>query len=100
MTLVGRGGAHVVMNLAARAARTSVAHGPEIFFQAGNRKDSVRRNILGDPKTFCFLIDSQFVAGETSAPPNTVTYSLSFAIANHSGEVISSHAKAIASFLK
>src|SRR5277367_5051158 len=32
---------HIVENFAARAARPCVAHGPEIIFQAGDRKDAV-----------------------------------------------------------
>ncbi len=33
--------AHIVENFAAGAAGAGVAHGPEIIFQAGNRKDAV-----------------------------------------------------------
>ncbi len=44
VALVGRGGAHVVENFAARAARAGIAHGPEIFFQPGNGNDAIFRS--------------------------------------------------------
>src|SRR6266567_7016431 len=51
--------AHIVMDFAAGAARTGIAHGPEVFFETGNGKNSVRRNFLRKPMALGFLIDSQ-----------------------------------------
>ncbi len=58
MTEVGGGGAHVVVDFAARAARTGVTHGPEVFLQARNGENTVSRDILSEPKTFRCFIDA------------------------------------------
>jgi len=64
---IRRGGAHVVMNFAAWAARTGIAHGPEIFFQAGDGDDSVCWNPLLEPETLGFFIDTEMVARDLRA---------------------------------
>src|SRR5579863_2673821 len=58
----GRGRPHVIEDFTARAARAGVAHGPEVFLQSGNRENSIRRNILSEPKASCLFIDAQRVS--------------------------------------
>src|SRR5436309_15578949 len=55
------------MNFAAWAARTGIAHGPEIFFQAGDGDDSVCWNPLLEPETLGFFIDTEMVARDLRA---------------------------------
>src|SRR5881398_32581 len=62
VALIRGGGAHVVMNFAARATRAGVAHGPEILLQAGNAEDAVSRDFLFEPEAFGFFVYAQRAA--------------------------------------
>ena len=65
--------AHVVVNFAARAARAGVAHGPEIFLQAGNGNHALLRRAHAHPMLDRFVVDAAaFSPGVISAPPKTV----------------------------
>jgi hypothetical protein len=59
VALVGSGRAHVVVNFAARAARAGIAHGPEIFLQAGNRNHALARRANIDPKLQRLFVRAQ-----------------------------------------
>ena len=72
VALIGGGGTHVVVNFAARAAGTGVAHGPEIFLQAGNCDDAIFRRADFDPETRQLHVARQRLPGAISAPPKTV----------------------------
>ena len=73
VALLGGRRAHVVVNFAARAAGAGVAHGPEVFLQAGNRDHALARRADVRPQTQPPLRRSPSVTpGATSAPPNTV----------------------------
>ena len=56
VALFGSGGAHVVMDFAARSAGAGIAHGPEVFLQPRNGENAVSGNILRQPKTFRFFV--------------------------------------------
>src|ERR1700674_89903 len=51
------------MNLTARSARAGVAHGPKIFFEAGNRNDPLGPHILRKPELPRFLVLTQWDSG-------------------------------------
>ena len=55
VALIGRRGAHVVVNFAARAAGAGVAHGPEIFFQAGDGNYAIARRADVHPQIRALL---------------------------------------------
>ena len=56
VALIGGSRTHVVMDFAARAARAGVAHGPEIFLQAGNRDDAILGRADSGPEGGGFAI--------------------------------------------
>jgi len=58
VALLGGFGAHVVMNFAARAAGAGIAHGPEIFFQAGDGDDAIGGDFSASQKLAGFFIDA------------------------------------------
>ena len=72
VALIGGGGAHVVMNFAARTAGTGIAHRPEIFLEAGNFDDAIFRRADFVQSLRGFVIGRQILPGPISAPPNTV----------------------------
>src|SRR5436309_13539111 len=53
---IGRRRPHVVMNFAAWAAGSSVAHGPEILFQARHGNHAVGRRPDADPVAGSFFV--------------------------------------------
>src|SRR6266700_3859978 len=59
VALLGRGGAHVIMDFAAWAARAGVAHGPEVLFRAWNWNDALCGNALLKPQLSRILVDTQ-----------------------------------------
>ncbi len=62
--------AHVVENFAARAARTGIAHLPEIFLEAGNFDDAIFRRAGLDPERRGVVIGRKFLSAELSAAEN------------------------------
>ena len=50
------------MNFAAGTAGAGVAHGPEIVFQAGNRDHAIRGDLLLEPKSARFFVDTESCA--------------------------------------
>src|SRR5208282_5045437 len=62
VTLIGGSVAHVVVNLAARAAGAGVTHGPEILFEAGNRDDAIFGRADFRPDATSFAVGVQLPA--------------------------------------
>ena len=89
MALIGGCGAHVVENFAARTAGTGVAHGPEIFFQAGDGNDAVFWRADFGPEGGGFRVVGERDAGNFRAAENGEV-ELFERDANQSGEVINS----------
>src|SRR5882762_9049914 len=63
VALIGGCGAHVVVNFAARAAGAGVAHGPEVFFKAGNRNDAIFWRTDVHPQVQGLFVDTQDFSG-------------------------------------
>ena len=100
MSLIGRGRAHIVMNFAARAAGAGIAHGPEVFLQAGDGNDAVARRAGTHPQVQGLFVGAQDISGRDLRSAEHRKVELIEGIPNHLGEVISSQANAMASFLK
>src|SRR6266705_6390079 len=66
---VVRIGAHVIVNLAARAARSGLAHLPEIIFAAEAQNPFSRRTYLL-PEFFCVFIRADFVISFENSEPH------------------------------
>ena len=63
VALIGRGGAHVVVNFAAWAAGAGVAHGPEILFEAGDGNYAIARRPDLHPQVEGFFVDAENFSG-------------------------------------
>ena len=72
VALIGGRWPHVVVNFAARAAGAGVAHGPEIFLQAGNFDDAVFGRADLNPERGGFADRREVDCRTISAPPKTV----------------------------
>src|SRR6185437_7778446 len=63
VALVGGGTTHIVVNFAAGATGADIAHGPEIFLEAGDFDHAVFRRANLDPEAGCVMVGWQFPAG-------------------------------------
>src|SRR5580704_9451915 len=64
MALVGGGWAHVVMKFAAGPAGAGIAHGPEIFFKAGDFDYAIFGRADSGPEPGGFMVGSEFLSGD------------------------------------